>query len=105
MEFKLVLVPMISPEERNKKPYAPPVQCLAYVSLGDMAVRRICDVFIKKVASMCNIIYYYSSLSIYKTISTRFATNGEWNSHRSKGCERPLSIFEIKASVHQSTEL
>ena len=55
-----ILVLMISPEERNKKPYALPVQCLAYVSLGDRAVRRICDVLIKemtdrgmKVAGMC----------------------------------------------------
>ena len=58
-----ILVLMISLEERNKKPYALPVQCLAYVSLGDMAVRRICDVLIKemddrgmKVAGMCNTI-------------------------------------------------
>ena len=51
---------MISPVEQNKKPYALPVQCLAYVSLGDMAVQRICDLLIKemtdrgmKVAGMC----------------------------------------------------
>lgn len=51
---------MISPEERNKKPYALPVQCLAYVSLRDLATRGICDALIKemtkremKVAGKC----------------------------------------------------
>ena len=70
-----ILVLTISPEERNKKPYALPVQCLAYISLGDMAVRRICDVLIKemtdrgmKVAGMCNIIYIYSSFEYTKKI-------------------------------------
>lgn len=43
-----ILVVMISPEERTRKPYAIPVQCLAYASLGDMAVRRICDALIKE---------------------------------------------------------
>ena len=46
-----ILVVMISPEERNKKPYAIPVQCLAYSSLGDEAVRKICDALIKEMTS------------------------------------------------------
>ena len=45
-----ILVVMISPEERNRKPYAIPVQCLAYTSLTDGAVRRICDALIKEMA-------------------------------------------------------
>ena len=62
---------MISPEERTRKPYALPVQCLAYVSLGDMAVRRICDVLIKemsargmKVAGRCTIIIIIFKLTL-----------------------------------------
>ena len=35
------LVIMISPEERNKKPYAFPVQCLPYKGLKDRQVREI----------------------------------------------------------------
>lgn len=35
------LVIMISPEERNKKPYAFPVQCLPYKGLKDQQVREI----------------------------------------------------------------
>ena len=45
-----ILVVMISTEERNRKPYALPVQCLAYVSLGDMAVRRICEAVMKEMS-------------------------------------------------------
>lgn len=35
------LVIMISPEERNKKPYAFPVQCIPYKGLKDRQVREI----------------------------------------------------------------
>ena len=38
-----LLVVMISPEQRNREPYALPVQCVPYVSLGDEIVRSICD--------------------------------------------------------------
>jgi len=38
-----ILVVMISPEERNKKPYAIPIQCIAYASLSDEKVRGIFD--------------------------------------------------------------
>ena len=37
------LVVMTSPKERNKKPYALPVQCLAYESLPDQAVLSIAN--------------------------------------------------------------
>ena len=42
---------MISPEERNKNPYALPVQCLAYASLGDNKVHRIFDSLAEEVTS------------------------------------------------------
>ena len=38
-----ILVVMISPEERNQKPYALPVQCIPYVSLKDDEVRAMFD--------------------------------------------------------------
>ena len=44
------LVVMISPEERNKKPYALPVQCLAYESLSDQAVLSIANKVIGELA-------------------------------------------------------
>lgn len=30
-----------------------------------------------------------------------FVTNGEWNSLRAKGLERPVSIFEVRAQVRR----
>lgn len=44
------LVVRISPEERNKKPYALPVQCLAYESLPDKAVLSIANKVISELA-------------------------------------------------------
>ena len=46
-----ILVIMISPEERNSKPYTLPAQCLAYTSLGDMAVHKICDKLVEEMIS------------------------------------------------------
>ena len=46
-----VLVVMISPEERSKKPYALPVQCMAYDSLGDEAVRSISNKLVNEMAT------------------------------------------------------
>ena len=34
---------VISPEERDVKPYAVPIQCLVYKSLKDDEVRQICN--------------------------------------------------------------
>lgn len=42
------LVIMISPEERNHKPYAIPVQCLPYSSLTDKNVRHLMNLVIKE---------------------------------------------------------
>lgn len=54
------LVVMISPEERCRKPYALPVQCVPYKGLPDNTVRRLINKVIKemvqrgmKVAGMC----------------------------------------------------
>lgn len=38
-----VLVIMISPEERTRKPYALPVQCIPYTSLTDKQCRQLTD--------------------------------------------------------------
>lgn len=46
-----ILVIMISPEERNHKPYALPVQCIPYVGLGDLQVRAIIDKLIEQMTS------------------------------------------------------
>lgn len=43
-----ILVVLISPEERNKKPYALAVQCIAYKSIKDSEVRQICNNIVKE---------------------------------------------------------
>ena len=46
-----LLVVMISPEERRKKPYALPVQCIPYKGLKDSQIRNIVNDVVKE---MCN---------------------------------------------------
>ena len=43
-----IVVVLISPEERNKKPYALAVQCIAYKSIKDSEVRQICNNVVKE---------------------------------------------------------
>ena len=43
-----ILVFMITPEERNKKPYALPVQCLPYKGVSDARVRKLADQIIQE---------------------------------------------------------
>lgn len=45
-----VLVLMISPEQRASKPYALPVQCIAYKSLKDNEVRKIANELVKEMS-------------------------------------------------------
>ena len=45
-----VLVLMISPEQRTSKPYALPVQCIAYKSLKDSEVRKIANELVKEMS-------------------------------------------------------
>ena len=46
-----LLVFMISPEQRSRKPYALPVQCVPYSSLGDEDVRSLCDKLIREMVN------------------------------------------------------
>lgn len=43
-----LLVFMISPEERNKKPYAIPVQCIPYSGLSDSKIRILANLVIEE---------------------------------------------------------
>lgn len=43
-----ILVVLVSPEERSVKPYALTIQCIAYKSLKDGEVRKICDDVVKE---------------------------------------------------------
>lgn len=46
-----ILIVMISPEQRVNKPYALPVQCIAYKSLKDKEVRNIANKLIKEMSA------------------------------------------------------
>ena len=43
---------MISSEERRKKPYALPVQCLPYKGLSDTKVRELANKIIREMTSL-----------------------------------------------------
>ncbi|XP_065893229.1 uncharacterized protein [Dysidea avara] len=81
-----VLVFMISSEERRKKPYALPVQCLPYKGLADSTVRQLANKIIQE-------------MSKRQMKVAGFVTDGEWNSLRTKGNTRPLSVLQIRADV------
>ncbi len=75
-----ILVVMISTEERNRKPYALPVQCMPYVGLKDNQVREIFDDIIRymtnkgmKVAGTYThpVLFYGLSLMTYMYILFR----------------------------------
>lgn len=46
-----ILVIMISPEERDSKPYALPIQCLTYKSLKDLEVRQIANKVVEEMVA------------------------------------------------------
>ncbi|XP_065889311.1 uncharacterized protein [Dysidea avara] len=77
---------MISTEDRRRKPYALPVQCVPYKGLSDSKVRDLAN----------NII---SEMVKRKMNVAGFTSDGEWNSLRTKGNSRPLSVFQIRADV------
>ena len=60
-----ILVLMISPEQRTSKPYALPVQCIAYKSLKDSEVRKIANELVKEMSlrgmKVAGILLYYVS--------------------------------------------
>ena len=100
-----ILVFMISSEERRKKPYALPVQCLPYKGLANSTVRDLVNAIIRemskrhmKVAGEV-IILEVSKSSDYGYLFLGFVTDGEWNSLCTKGNTRPLSVLQIRADV------
>lgn len=109
-----IFVFMISPESRNRKLYAPPVQCLPIGSLKDRQVRDLADKVINemvkrnmKVAGTLIFVIYIASMYaltyvIYITISlTGFTTNGEFNSLRWKGSTHPLTILQLRSEARK----
>ena len=100
-----ILVFMISNEERRTKPYAIPVQCIPYNSLTDLKVRELANKVIQemtrrkmKVAGrlLVHLMFNHCNYNILG-----FTTDGEWNSLRTKGNTRPLSVFQILSNARR----
>jgi hypothetical protein len=79
-----LLVMMISTEDRRRKPYAMPVQCLAYRSLKDAEIRKIANQVVQEMKKR--------GLKV-----AGFTTNGEWNSLHQRGNTRPLSVLQLRS--------
>lgn len=102
-----ILIVMISPEERKSKPYALTVQCIAYKSIKDSEIRVICNNVIREMVSRrmnvagtsCRYCFIHAMQFVHVIIG--FTTNGEWNSLRSKGNTRPLSVFEVRSCARK----
>ena len=100
-----ILVFMISQEMRRTKPYAIPVQCIPYKGLSDLKVRELSNRIIEemtkrkmKVAGELQCGYFFMPL-ILNLLG--FTTDGEWNSLRSKGNTRPLSVFQVLSDARR----
>ena len=95
-----IFVLMISPEQRNRKPYALPVQCIPYASLKHKTCRKLVNDLItemhnrhmkvagKVLSTRCQILF--SMLG--------FTTDGKFNSLRCSGYTWPLSVLQLRAN-------
>lgn len=97
-----ILVFMISNEERSKKPYALPVQCIPYKGLSDAKVRELANKIIREmVKRKMNVAgkKVYKNMLLWINSIKGFTTDGEWNSLRVKGNTRPLSVFQVRSDA------
>jgi len=99
-----IFVIMISPEQRDRKPYALPVQCIPYAKMKHKTCRRLVNNLISemakrgmRVAGMLMVLLYFLH-NIRIVINVGFTSNGEYNTLRCKGNTRPLSVLQLKAN-------
>ena len=96
-----VFVFMISPEMRDRKPYAVPVQCLPYNGLKEKDIRTLVSALCRKMVSYnMKVSGTFSYLNcIIQFLWIGFVTDGEFNYLRTKGYTRPLSVIQIRCNV------
>ena len=120
-----VFVFMIGTEDRARKPYSLPVQCIPYKGLTDKKMRQLADAVVSemtvrgmKVAGKRHLYILYCTMDVYMYVPfwsivcgfdfswmfylynhAGYTTNGEFNSLRTKGRSRPTSILQIKEEV------
>ena len=100
-----VLVTLISPSYRNRKPYALPVCCLAYSGLSEATARTHISAVIKEMQKRdmkvegtplpCGFL-----MCIFHC-SSGFVSNGEYNNFRVKGYTRPLSVIQLMLNARR----
>ena len=98
-----IFVLMISAEQRNKKPYAVPVQCVPYAGLKESDMRNLVSTLCRnmiqcgmKVSGMFN---GYCMTQIFILMILGFVSDGEFNYLRTKGYTRPLSVLKIRCDI------
>lgn len=101
-----VLVTMISPSDRNRKPYAMPICCIPYVGLSESQAREHINTVVREMVArnmkvagtyimvkVCvNLIHTWNASGLIG-----FVSNGEYNVFRYKGYTRPLSVFQLRS--------
>ena len=85
-----LLIFMVSDELRNMKPYAIPVRVMPFHSLTDAKVREIRDEL--KVAMVKK-----------GFVVVGFVTDGEWNSIRTQGSSRPVSVIQLLMNARKES--
>ncbi len=83
-----LLIFMISDEKRNMKPYAIPVRAMPFRSITDAKVRELRDEL-------------RDALTSRGLVVVGFVTDGEWNSIRTQGSTRPVSVIQLMANARK----
>ncbi|XP_028518505.1 uncharacterized protein LOC114576310 isoform X1 [Exaiptasia diaphana] len=73
---------MISEEQRNQKPYAIPVRFFSYHSVTDKRIGELKKEIVEAMKKL-------------QMLPIGFVTDGEFNSLRTAGSERPISIVQL----------
>ncbi len=81
-----LLVFMIAAESRDIKPYAVLVRALPFKGISDAKVRELRDQLVEKMQEK-------------GLVTVGFVTDGEWNSIRTQGSKRPISVIQLQMNA------
>lgn len=102
-----ILAVLISHELRNVKPYALPVQVIAYSSLNESDIRSVVNGVVEAMSGLGMKVSGKKKervvimMMIIVLKYTGFVSNGEYNVLRAKGYTRPISVLKIKADTRR----
>lgn len=93
---------MISPDKRDKKPYAIPIQCVSYRGMKDTTLRRLTNQIVhemhhrqmKVAGKLICVVHIQCIMYLLGCV-----TNGEFNHLRACGYQRPVSVLKIRADA------